>query len=200
MPSLATSIGSSADRPAALAELMGIVMNDGVRRPTVRVERLDFALDTPYETRLQRRVDAGERVLPAEVAQTARRALLRVVDSGTARRVKGAYRDAQGVALPVGGKTGTGDHRFQTVGADGEVKHSRVMNRAATFAFYLGDNFFGVVTAFVPGAKAANYDFTSALPVQLLKELQPALQPLVAGGVDAAGDSLPVTRRCVQRP
>ena len=200
VPSLATSIGSSADRPAALAELMGIVMNDGVRRPTVRVERLDFALDTPYETRLQRRVEAGERVLPAEVAQTARRALLRVVDSGTARRVKGAYRDAQGVALPVGGKTGTGDHRFQTVGADGVVKSSRVMNRAATFAFYLGDNFFGVVTAFVPGAKAANYDFTSALPVQLLKELQPALQPLVAGGVDAAGDSAPVSKRCVQRP
>lgn len=53
-----------------------------------------------------------------------------------------------------------------------------------TFAFYIGDRFYGVVTAFVPGAKAANYDFTSALPVQILKELQPVLQPLISG-VDA---------------
>ena len=82
--------------------------------------------------------------------------------------------------LRIGGKTGTGDHRFQTVGADGEVKASRVMNRAATFAFYIGDRFYGVVTAFVPGAKAANYEFTSALPVQILKELQPALSSLIA--------------------
>ena len=54
VPSLATAIGSSADRPAALAELMGIVMNDGVRRPTVRIDQLRFAAQTPYETLLQR--------------------------------------------------------------------------------------------------------------------------------------------------
>lgn len=187
VPSLATSIGSSADRPAALAELMGILLNEGVRRPTVRVSRLHFAAGTPYETQLERRVEAGEQVLPPEVAQAARKALLRVVDSGTARRVKDAYRDAEGKPLRIGGKTGTGDHRFQTVGADGAVKNSRVMNRAATFAFYIGDRFYGVVTAFVPGAKAANYGFTSALPVQILKELQPALQPLIAGSDVEAG-------------
>ena len=180
VPSLATSIGSSADRPAALAELMGILLNDGVRRPMMRVGALHFAVGTPYETHLERRVEAGEQVLPPEVAQAARRALLRVVDSGTARRVKDAYRDVDGKPLRIGGKTGTGDHRFQTVGADGEVKASRVMNRAATFAFYIGDRFYGVVTAFVPGAKAANYEFTSALPVQILKELQPALSSLIA--------------------
>ena len=55
------------------------------------------------------------------------------------------------------------------------------MNRAATFAFYIGDRFYGVATAFVPGAKAARYDFTSALPVQIVKELQPALVPMIAG-------------------
>ena len=181
VPSLATSIGSSADRPAALAELMGIVVNNGVRRPTVRIDQLHFAAETPYETVLERRVEPGEQVLPPEVTQVARRALLRVVDSGTARRVKGIYRDADDKPLLVGGKTGTGDHRFQVVGADGTVKTSRVMNRAATFAFYLGDRFYGVVTAFVPGGKAAGYDFTSALPVQILKELQPALLPMIAG-------------------
>ncbi|MDO9636732.1 MAG: hypothetical protein Q7I95_07205, partial [Thiobacillus sp.] len=34
-PSYATAIGSSGDRPAALAELMGILVNDGVRAPMV---------------------------------------------------------------------------------------------------------------------------------------------------------------------
>ena len=193
VPSLATSIGSSADRPAALAELMGIVVSDGIRRPTVRIDELRFAAGTPFETILERRAETGEQVLPAEVAQVARRALLRVVDSGTARRVKGIYREADDQPIPLGGKTGTGDHRFQVVGADGNVKSSRVMNRAATFAFYIGDRFYGVVTAFVPGVKAAAYDFTSALPVQILKELQPALLPLIAGRDAAPG-------RCVKVP
>ncbi len=31
VPSYATALGSSGDRPAALAELMGIIVNDGVR-------------------------------------------------------------------------------------------------------------------------------------------------------------------------
>ena len=64
------------------------------------------------------------------------------------------------------------------------------MNRAATFAFYIGDRFYGVATAFVPGSKAARYDFTSALPVQIVKELQPALAPLISG-------KEPVPGRCV---
>lgn len=187
VPSLATAIGSSADRPAALAELMGIVLSDGVRRPIVRIEQLRFAAATPFETQLVRRAEAGEQVLPAEVARVARRTLLRVVDGGTARRVKGIYRDGDNRPIPLGGKTGTGDHRFQIVSADGTVTSSRVMNRAATFAFYIGDRYYGVVTAFVPGAKAAGYGFTSALPVQILKELQPALLPLVAGVKTAPG-------------
>jgi hypothetical protein len=160
---------------------MGIVVSDGVRRPTVRIDRLRFAAATPFETVLDRRAELGQRVLPAEIAQVARQTLLRVVDRGTAKRVKGVYRDINDEPIPLGGKTGTGDHRFQIVGADGSVKSSHVMNRAATFAFYIGDRFYGVVTAFVPGGKAARYDFTSALPVQILKELQPALLPLIAG-------------------
>ena len=187
VPSLATSIGSSADRPAALAELMGIVVNDGIRRPTVRIDQLKFAADTPFETRLQRQPEAGERVMPAEVAQVTRRALLRVVNSGTARRIKDAYKDNEEKPLAVGGKTGTGDHRSKVIGADGGVRSAKVMNRAATFAFYIGDRFYGVVTAFVPGAKAAAYDFTSALPVQILKEMEPALRPLIADRPEAEG-------------
>ncbi|PKO48049.1 MAG: glycosyl transferase family 51 [Betaproteobacteria bacterium HGW-Betaproteobacteria-4] len=187
VPSLATSIGSSADRPAALAELMGIIVNDGIRRPTVRIDELRFATDTPFETRLQRETEAGQRVMPAEVAQVSRRALLRVVNSGTARRIKDTYRDHEEQPLAMGGKTGTGDHRSKIIGADGGVRSAKVMNRAATFAFYIGDRFYGVVTAFVPGAKAAGYDFTSALPVQIMKEMEPALRPLIANRPAAEG-------------
>jgi len=194
VPSLATAIGSSADRPAALAELMGILVNEGVRRPVVRIDQLTFAAETPFETSLNRRVEAGDHVLPVELTQVARRALLRVVDSGTAVRVRAVYRDAEGKPLAVGGKTGTGDHRFVVVGADGAIKSSRVMNRAATFAFYIGDRFFGVVTALVPGEKAAGYAFTSALPVQILKELQPALLPLIVGKEGALGRCATATR------
>lgn len=194
VPSLATAIGSSADRPSALAELMGIVINDGLRRPSVRIDQLRFAAATPFETLLERQVAAGEQVLPPEVAQVARRALLRVVDSGTAKRVREVYRGADGKPLAVGGKTGTGDHRFQVIGAGGAIKSSRVVNRAATFAFYIDNRFYGVVTAFVPGAKAAGYDFTSALPVQILKELQPSLQPLITGQPGGPGRCSEVIR------
>jgi nucleoside-diphosphate-sugar epimerase len=43
------------------------------------------------------------------------------------------------------------------------------MNRTATFAFIVGDRYFGVVTAFVAGPEASQYKFTSALPVDILK-------------------------------
>ena len=39
-----------------------------------------------------------------------------------------------------------------------------MVNRAATFVFYLGERFFGTVTAFVPGEQAAAYDHLG-LPV-----------------------------------
>lgn len=83
---------------------------------------------------------------------------------------------ADGRVLPIGGKTGTGDNRFITNGPDG--RRSRVVNRTATFAFTIGDRHFGTIVAFVPGGEAARYDFTSALPVQLMKEMLPVLAPL----------------------
>ena len=63
VPSYATAIGSSADRPAALAELVGIILNDGVRQPTVRIEEIELAEGTPYETHLVRPPERGERHL-----------------------------------------------------------------------------------------------------------------------------------------
>jgi membrane peptidoglycan carboxypeptidase len=179
-PSYATAIGSSGDRPEALAELVGILVNDGVRKPSIRVDALHFARDTPYETRLKRRPgDQVERVLPSAVAQTLRRELIGVVEEGTGRRAKGSVVTLDGETLPVGGKTGTGDNRVVTYTAAGRAIESRPLNRTGTFVFFVGDRFFGVVTAFVPGEASGEYQFTSALPVQVFKGLVPAFQGLV---------------------
>jgi len=157
---------------------MATVMNDGVRVPTVTIEHLHFAANTPYETNLSPAAQP-ERVMPVEVAQTVRRALMGVVANGTARRLNGAYVAADGTPLPVGGKTGTGDNRFDRFAKGGGIISSRVVDRTATFVFFLGDRFFGTVTAYVPGPDAANFHFTSGLAVQLLKVLEPELKPLL---------------------
>lgn len=182
VPSFATSIGSSADRPAALAELMSILVNDGVRPPSVPIESLHFAKSTPYETIVRRIPSAGERVMPAEVAQAVRGVLRDIVQNGTAGRLNHALQLSDGREIPIGGKTGTGDHRYVTYKSKGSVKSSKVVNRSATFVFYIGDKFYGTLTAFVPGADAAEYDFTSALPVTIFRLMLPSLQPLVVAG------------------
>ncbi len=182
VPSLATAIGSSGDRPAALAELMGIIQNDGIRQTTARIDSLHFAADTPYDTQVVRDHKEGKRVMAAEVAAALRNALADVVEAGTARRLLGSFSLADGQPLKVGGKTGTGDNRIETVGAGGRVLSSRAMNRTATFVFYLGDNHYGTLTAFVPGRAAENFRFTSALPVQVLKGMAPILQPYLQPG------------------
>jgi membrane peptidoglycan carboxypeptidase len=179
VPSLATAIGSSADRPAALAELMGIILNDGVWYPSLRIQQLHFAKDTPYETVLRREARAGDQVLAPEIAAAVRQALVGVVEQGTARRVYGAFVSPGRPAVTVAGKTGTGDNRYEVFSSTGQVLQSRVVNRTATFAFMVGERFFGVVTAYVAGQEAAGYKFTSALPVQVLKVLAPKLMPLV---------------------
>ena len=175
-PSYATSIGSSGDRPAALAELMGILVNDGVRLPKLSITELHFAQNTPYETRFKPNAPVGERLLPVEVARIARKALNLVVNGGTAGRLQGALKDAAGKEIVIGGKTGTGDHRFERYGKGGQLLEARVVNRTATFAFYLGDQYFGTLTALVPGPQAGQYEYTSSLVAQILKNLLPKLK------------------------
>ena len=191
VPSYATSLGASADRPAALAELMGILVNDGVRKPNTRIQSLHVAAATPYETLLQFKPGKGERVLAPEVAQAVLVAIRRVVEEGTAKRVSKAFVRPDGSIMPVGGKTGTGDQRFDTYGAGGRLIKSRVVNRSATFVFNIDERFFGTLIAYVPGAQAAAYDFTSGLPVQLLKVLAPTLMPLINSGAGSGAAAAP---------
>ena len=181
VPSLATAIGSSGDRPAALAELMGIILNDGVRIPVLRIDSLHFAAGTPYDTRVINDPDRAHRVMPSEVATALRGALSQVVDAGTAKRVAGSFKQADGTPLAMGGKTGTGDNRIEAIGSGGRIISSKAINRTATFVFYIGERHFGTLTAFVPGSSAQGFKFTSALPVQVLKGMAPILMPYLQG-------------------
>jgi len=114
-----------------------------------------------------------------EIASVLRDELIGVVETGTGRRAFRAVRLGDGAVVPVGGKTGTGDNRYQVFGPGGRLIESRVINRTATFVFLIGDRFYGTVTAFVPGQAAAQYGFTSSLPVQIFKELAPAFAALI---------------------
>ena len=181
VPSYATAIGSSADRPAALAELVGILNNQGSYAPAIRIQKMHFAAGTPYETVLTPAPGRAEQVMKPEVATVARRELLGVVEHGTATRIARAFTRPDGTPIEIGGKTGTGDNRFDVYNAAGDLVRSTVINRTATFVFFIGERFFGTLTAYVPGQQAADYSFTSSLPVQVLKALAPKLMPLING-------------------
>ena len=198
VPSLATALGSSGDRPAALAELLGIIQNDGVRLPTLRVDTLRFAEGTPYETQLASAPDKAERVMPSEVAAALRGALGRVVADGTARRVNGSFSQPDGTPLAMGGKTGTGDNRLESFGAGGRVIASKAINRTATFVFFIGEHHFGTLTAFVPGRAAQSFSFTSALPVQVLKGMAGMLSPYLQPGAQSLCTPAPANKAVVQ--
>lgn len=182
VPSLATAIGSSADRPQALAELVGIIQCDGRRVPFLRVEALHFGEGTPYETHFEPANGTAEQVMPREVAQSLKTLMHSVVEGGTARRTYGCLTDAEGKPIAIGGKTGSGDNRVEKFASSGAVLSSRAVSRTASFVFTVGDHFFGMMSAYVTGEDAGNYYFTSSLALQAFKTLAPAFEPLVRAG------------------
>src|SRR6185437_16206393 len=112
-----------------------------------------------------------------------RKALEAVVQEGTAARLRGTYFNADNTPLDVVGKTGTSNNDYEHF-AGGHLIGSEPRDRTATFVFFLGNKFYGTVTAFVRGKQSGNYHFTSALVVQLLKALAPQLQPLLGTPVN----------------
>ena len=189
VPSLTTALGSSSDRPAALAELMGIIVNDGWRRPTVLIDELRFAQGTPYTSDFRARPQRGERVMHPAVAQLLRGVLAEVVEYGTARPLKAAIIGPDGVPARVGGKTGTesGYNRHEVFAEGRQFAAPDAADRTASFAFYVGDRYFGVITASVEGPVAADYRFTSELPLAVLRLLAPVIeQRLAATGAGPA--------------
>ena len=183
VPSLATAIGSSGDNPDALAILAGIILNNGVRYPSIRIRKLHFGESTPMETVLEPKEATAERVMPEEMAKVLRRELIGVVEHGTGQRARKSIVLDDGTVILVGGKTGTGDNRIETVGPHGTVLGSKVRNRTAAFVFTIGDRFFGTVLAYSAGNDAAAQSFTSALAVQVFRDLIPPLRPLLTNGL-----------------
>jgi hypothetical protein len=179
VPSLATALGSSGDRPAALAELIGIILNDGRQMPTHRFTSVEFAKDTPFETVVEQPAVTSTQVLHPEVAQILKETTGKVVSEGTAKRLLNTFQQEDSTPFHIGGKTGTGDNRIVTSTSGGYRTSSRALNRTATFVFYLGDNHFGTLTTFVSGRSANAFSFTSALPLQVLKGMAPILQPYI---------------------
>ncbi|MFC3188544.1 transglycosylase domain-containing protein [Shewanella intestini] len=178
VPSLGSALGSSGDRPSALADLMGIIQNEGKMLAKSKVSNLHFAANTPYEVALQHLPQRAKQVLNPAIAKVLKRALTNVVEHGTARRIHAtAIKELGDIAI--GGKTGTGDNRIVTQLEHGRRIKSVAINRTATFVFYLGDHFFGTITAFVPGKQADDYHFTSSLPLQVLNGLLPLLSPYI---------------------
>jgi membrane peptidoglycan carboxypeptidase len=158
---------------------MGIILDDGVHRPPTTLERLSFAPGTPYHTVLEPPEPTAERVMAPVVAQTLRSVLADVVDHGTARRLRGAF-VVRGDTIQVGGKTGSGDNRLQTFARGGLPLTSTPKSRTAAFAFYLGDRYYGVITASVMGGVSGEYSFTSSLPLAVLQLLAPAFDVRLA--------------------
>jgi membrane peptidoglycan carboxypeptidase len=143
------------------------------------LQSIQFAKGTPYETHFTQVPPGGKRMLPEELTDIVRRSLIDVVQGGTGVRLRNGFGQKDGSAIEIGGKTGTGDQRYETYAPGGRLIESRAVNRSATFVFLIGDKYFGTITAYVHEPYAADYNFTSALTVQLLKSLIPALQPLV---------------------
>jgi membrane peptidoglycan carboxypeptidase len=178
-PSFAAAIGASGDRPAALAQLIGIIESGGAMQPTESLSSLDFATGTPYETHFAHAATPANPVLPPEIVDAVQGLLRDVVEGGTAKRLADGMPLANGKVLDVHGKTGTGDQRFEVFAPGHRLIESHKVNRTATFVFEIGQHFYGTLTAYVHEPYAARYDYTSALAVQLLKSLAPALQPLL---------------------
>lgn len=194
VPSYASALGASGDTPAALADLIGILQNDGIRKAPMRFRDIQFAQNTPYAMAFRAKADAGTRVLPAEITQLVRREMQGVVEQGTGRRVFKSVTLSDGRILPIGAKTGTGDNRLQTFSAGGGVTSSNAKSRTATFVFAIDDRFYGCVTAYVSGPEAGDHKFTSALSSQVFKNLIPAIRPILDRAYGVTPGAAPIVQ------
>lgn len=195
VPSLATAIGSSADRPVALTELMGILVNEGQKVPTVTIRQLHFAEKTPFETHVAAQEPVREQILNPLVAQVLRQELIGVVEQGTAIGAKGALTPSEGIPILIGGKTGTGDHRQKVYERGYRLIESRPISRTATFVFLIDNRFFGSITAQVSGPHSGDFGFTSSLPVRIFRLFAPHLHSYVRPPILEAKRAQPLQAR-----
>jgi hypothetical protein len=167
VPSLATSIGSSGDRPTSLSRLIGMIINDGKLCPERRFTSIKLGKDTPYYTHLVPSKGKCTQVINKDVADIVFEAINQVVKRGTAIRIRGSFNQ-------IGGKTGTGDNRVK--------KTNHILNRTGTLVFHINKKFFGAITVFVEGKDAGKYKFTSSFPLRILQILAPIINKEIVNG------------------
>jgi len=159
--------------------------------PTRRIEKIRLGASTPFETSFGPTWLGARRIITPEVAVVAKRALLSVVDGGTAIRLRGTLKRSDGSIVPIAGKTGTGDNRLEIFGPRGRLIRSEAKSRTATLVFAIGERYYGAITAYVKAgdndATASgvdDYTFTSSLVVQALKSMMPTLKDKVLKAED----------------
>ena len=118
--------------------------------------------------------------------------LLQLIGNTPLIRLERIARDFQGVEIfgkaeffnPGGSvKDRAGLNMIREGERSGKLTHDKILldatsgNTGIAYAM-IGDRFYGTVVAYVPGSKAASYKFTSALAVQIFKDLEPQLRPL----------------------
>ncbi|MAI60885.1 MAG: hypothetical protein CBB87_00160 [Micavibrio sp. TMED27] len=192
--SLASVLGSSADRPKATAELLGIMQNNGQKLQTRAFNKIHLAKDTPYEQIFEAVASQPEQVVSPEIAQIAFEAAQGVVEHGTAMNAKDSVSLSDKRKLTIAGKTGTHDgearRRNPVTGKLETVKDDRF----GVFTFAIGDYHFGTITIAVLDQKAEDHKFTSSFNVQLFKKLAPMLRPVL----DSAYGISPEETKCVR--
>ena len=72
------------------------------------------------------------------------------------------------------------DSRQEVFARGRQATRSHALDRTASFAFYVGDRYFGVISASVEGSAAADYRFTSELPLAVLRLLAPMIEQRLA--------------------
>lgn len=182
VPSIATfAMGVSGDTPAALAEFMSILQNEGLRKPVINITDVDLATGTPYERQYDRRLPPPVRARSPEVARHVLGALHNVVEHGTARRIRGAFKLSDGRVLDLYAKTGTGDNRLERHTARGALISSDAVDRTGTVMVGIGNKFALTITAYVKD-DAGHYKFTSSLPLQVVLTIAEELRPVIERG------------------
>jgi membrane peptidoglycan carboxypeptidase len=154
-------LGSNGDTPDALATLLGVVQGDGVLRKADSFSVIARGEGTEFEKIATKHADQGKVVMRPEIAKSLREELQGVVQEGTGKKLREAFKlpayDADGKVIPNtyrlipnGGKTGSDDGKLKSGG-----KVIGAKSRTATWTFIIGNRLSGTVFLYIDGQAVA---------------------------------------------
>lgn len=179
VPSLASVIGVSGNKPEALSKFTSIILHGGENVRITPFTDIHFGTgaDNPHELHARPGLPAGPRILHPEVAEHLIKMARGGVENeqGTSRRLFGVFKNQDGSPAVTFGKTGTA--------ADSSTGKFRG-------AFWMGGTaqcYAITIGVYKDNARPTD-KYTSALASQILKALAPEIQPML----DRAGCSNPL--------